>query len=447
MNRLTRGILKSLRLKENSPTRISPEQRALMWENVFGPGRSGTTEETALKISAFYRAIDIRAGAISKLPVSVRDLGRRVDLPDHRLTHLLTVRPNDAMTAADMKCAVEAQRLIRGNAYIWIVRDRDGTTRELIPLPVGCCHPIRAPDTGELWYLATNPKTREPFRLNPMEVEHHKGFTRDGLLGESLLSHASRTLEVSAARSRYEQSVYENGGHPSGVLTTETDLSRLQDIQTKDGEKTSYPDYIRREWERVHSGPDNAFRVAVLDNGLKYQPIAMSNSDAQFVESAAVTVEDIARFTGVPLNLLMTGKQSYNSNEANSLDFVKTTLQPSVVKYEEEDSFKLLTRSELQAKQWVTRNMMAELRGDSAARATWYRTMREVGLYSINDIAKIEDLPDVPGGDQRVASLNYVPLELFGLLSLLRKSGSAENMDPKELEQLLGKLRQIAGKF
>ena len=162
----------------------------------------------------------------------------------------------------------------------------------------------------------------------------------------SLLTYAARVLNVSAVMDAYEESVYVNGGHPAGVLETDSDLSRKPDIDLGDGRKISYKDTIRREWERVHSGAGNAFRVAVLDNSLKFKALSMSNTDAQFVQSKNVTVADIARFTGVPLNLLYSGKESYASNEMNSLDFVKYTLQPAVTQYEEEDSRKLLTVSE-----------------------------------------------------------------------------------------------------
>lgn len=137
----------------------------------------------------------------------------------------------------------------------------------------------------------------------------------------------------------------------------------------------------------------------------------MNNTDAQFIESKGVSVADIARFTGVPLYLLYSGKESYQSNSANGVEYVKYAIQPTVTQYEEEDSRKLLTASERARGLWVCRNMMAELRGDTASRKEWYKAMREAGAFSVNDILRLEDMPDVPGGDARYASLNYYPLE------------------------------------
>lgn len=414
---------------------VSAEQEAITWENAAGWRPGGSREspvrpQDALKISAFYRAVDVRSDSIGKYPVTVRDLNTRMEVKGHRLGPILWLRPNEAMTPFTYKKLLEYQRLALGNAYAWIFRDKNGWPVELIPLPPGTCRPILAPGTGKLWYVTSDPRTQELYRLDPADILHYKGFSSNGIEGVSVLTHAARTMAVAASRERYEQAVYENGGHPAGVLQTPADLSNKRTLSV-DGETVSYKDIVRRDWDRIHAGAGNNFRVAVLDNGMTYQPVSMSNTDAQFVENKAVTVEDIARFLGTPMNLLFAGKQAYNSNEANSLDYVKNTIQPTVTQYEEEDSMKLLLPSERAAGLWLPRNIMAELRGDSTARKEWYKVMRACGVLSVNDICKLEDMPDVPGGDERCASLNDVPLSAWPELSRERarsngKQGEAE---------------------
>ena len=132
-------------------------------------------------------------------------------------------------------------------------------------------------------------------------------------------------------------------------------------------------DKIRREWEEIHSGADKAFRIAVLDLGMQYAPIGVSQRDAQFVESKAVTVEDIARFFGVPLHKLMAGKQAYNSNEQNSIEYVNGTISPIAIQCNQEDTAKLLFDSEIARGMRVKRNLLAELQGDVRSRAEWYK--------------------------------------------------------------------------
>ena len=106
---------------------------------------------------------------------------------------------------------------------------------------------------------------------------------------------------------------------------------------------------------------------------------------------------------------------------------MQRTLSPIVAPIEQEDTYKLLTidqRTRLNLQ--IRRNMMGELRGDWASRADWYRTMSDIGAYSVNDIRKHEDDPDVEGGDARKASLNYVPLHMWEDLSVKRNEGGEQ---------------------
>lgn len=171
-------------------------------------------------------------------------------------------------------------------------------------------------------------------------------------------------------------------------------------------------------------GPSNAHRVAILDLGLDYKPLAASNRDAQFVENKQMSIVDISRYFGVPLYKLNEGKQAYGSNEQNAIEYVTGTLHPIITQYEEEQSYKLLTATDL-GKYEIRINMMAELKGDTASRAAWYRAMSELSVFCPDDICALEDIPNVPGGHLRRASLNYVPLDLWEELSRSRNSGAA----------------------
>ena len=220
-----------------------------------------------------------------------------------------------------------------------------------------------------------------------------------------------------------------NGGQPSGVLQVESDISGYMDVPQEDGSVKKVPmkDVVRAEWEKYNSGPGNAGRVAILDNGMSYHAISISQRDAQFVENAELTVRDIARFFGVPLYKLQEGKQSYNSNEQNAIEYITGTLHPIVTQYEQEATEKLLTPRETAQGLEIRMNMMAELRGDSSSRGSWYSTMHQLGAYSVNDILALEDMPDVEGGDEHVASLNYVPLALWRELSVERNKTNGGN--------------------
>ena len=384
-----------------------------------------SSEEAALRVSAVYRAITFSAETISVMPFYIMDETSRIHIDDHPLLDILKRRPNEIMTPSDYKKLMETNRLLTGSGYAYIGRStRTGRVEELLPLAPGLVQPW-LDEERHLHYLYTDPLSGKLFHLLPHQLIHYKAFTRDGIHCDSPLTHARNVIAKDQAAKAYERALYNNGGRPSGVLYTDSDLGGKETIADADGNivEVSKKELVRRAWEKVHAGGDNAFRTAVLDLGLKYQPIAMNNSDAQFVESNDITIADIARFFGVPLHVLMSGKQSYESNQQNRVEYVQTTALATVTACEEEDSFKLLSGGDQLKNYRVRRNMNAALRGDTESRSKYYQTMHTIGAYSVNDILALEDMPNVPGGDVHLASLNYVPLEDFQQLSHQRNGG------------------------
>lgn len=391
----------------------------LTLSNPSGWELAGGGEESALKVSAVYRAVNFCAETISVMPFYIMDEATREHIDDHHLLEVLKMRPNEAMTPSVYKRLMEANRLLRGSGYAYIGRNsRTGRVDELLPLVPDLVHPWTDAD-GHLHYAYTDPRSGKVFGLLPHQIVHYKAFTLDGIHGISPLTYARDVIAKDRIAKAYERALYSNGGRPSGVLYTESDLGGKEAVQDADGniQMVSKKELVRQAWERVHSGGDKAFRTAVLDLGLKYQPIAMNNSDAQFVESNEITIADIARFFGVPLHVLMTGKQSYESNLQNRVEYVQTTALATVTACEEEDTFKLLSGPDRAKAYRIRRNMNAALRGDAESRSKYYQTMHQIGAYSVNDILALEDRPNVPGGNVHQASLNYVPLEDFQQLS------------------------------
>ena len=379
-----------------------------------------TGESFARKLSAVDRCIEILSDSIGKLPNYLFDSKTRRRIPDDPVLQLLNIRPNEAMTPTIRKKVLETSRLVDGNGYDWILRsERTGRIQELIPVPGHLVEPWQDL-SGRVWYTVMHPWTGEPMVLPNEDICHYKGATRDGLKGVAVLRRASEVIASARAQQQYELGFYENGGQPSGVLATDADLSGPVDDPKNPGKKIGRKDLLRREWERVHAGPRNSHRLAILDNGLKYTAIAATNADAQFIESKEISIRDIARYFGIPLYKLQEGKQAYGSNEQNAIEYVVGTLHPIVNQYEEEQTWKILAKSQVDRGLELRINLMAELRGDTSARADWYQTLIDAGVFSVNDILALEDMPDVPGGEHRRASLNYVPLADWAELSRIR---------------------------
>lgn len=397
-------------------------QNATTLETVNLPGVQLAHESAAEKLAVVDRCINVLSDSIGKMPSYVLEgsTRERKQLP---ILDLLNVRPNEAMTPFIQRKMLEICRLTKpGGAYEWIIRDPISLKPvELIPIPSELVSPWRDLG-GKVWYDVTHPYNGGRMRLRSEDVLHYKAYSPDGFRSIPVLTRAAQTIAAGLAAQAYQESYYESGGQPAGILSTDADLGGNVKVGGKDT-GVSRKDALRKEWEKVHWGPSNAYRIAILDHGLKYVPITATMADAKFLESHDVTVMDICNFFGVPAYKVNAGKQSYSSNEQNAIEYVTGTLHPNVVQYEQERTWKLLLPSQRRAGLELHMNMLVELRGDFGSRANWYRQMREIGAYSVNDILAHEDLPDVPGGDSRYASWNYGPLEQWEELSVARNGG------------------------
>lgn len=387
------------------------------------------TASSALKLSAVDRCVEVLSSDIAKLPMYVFDTRTRQRRDDHPLNDLLGLRANSVQTAFVARKVAEAGRNCGGNGYLLIERDpRTLRPVRLVGVPWTLVQPMMTAE-GEPFYEVEHPFTGKLLRVDRMDMIHVMAYSDNGWKGVSVLERASEVIASAKAAQSWNGSYYINGGQPSGVLEVESDISGTMEVAQADGTTATVnmKDYVRQEWEARQGGPGNAGRIAVLDNGMKYHAISISQRDAQFVENAELSVRDIARFFGVPLYKLQEGKQSYSSNEQNAIEYITGTLHPIVTQYEQEATEKLLNSSERADGLEIRINMMAELRGDSSSRGSWYNSMWQIGAYSVNDIRALEDMPDVEGGGEHTASLNYVPLSVWRELSIKRNSGNGGN--------------------
>ena len=370
----------------------------------FGSTSSGkvVNEKTAIQTTAVYACVRVLAEAIASLPLHTyrhTEDGKEKAM-DHPLYHLLHNEPNPEMTSFVFRETLMGHLLLWGNAYAQIIRDGRGNVTALYPsLPDKMT--VDRTSTGELYYRYKKEGLDYPLRQE--EVLHIPGLGFDGLMGYSPIAMAKNAIGMAIATEEYGARFFANGANPGGVLE--------HPGVVKD------PARIRESWNAVYQGSANAHRVAVLEEGMKFQSIGIPPEQAQFLETRKFQLNEIARIFRVPPHMIGDLERSSFSNiEQQSLEFVMYTLDPWVVRWEQAIAKALLTESE-KKEVFVKFNVNGLLRGDYQSRMAGYAVGRQNGWLSANDIRELEDmnrLPDGSGGDRYLVNGNMVDITSAG---------------------------------
>lgn len=341
----------------------------------------------AEQLSPVAAAHRILTDSMSVLPIALRRKagGERQELdtrPD--LDYVLHCRMNDAMSPAMGKKILMSQAFWHGLGAAYIERDALGRVTGLYPLQTAGYQYMRDRDTGQSWYAFTVDDMTRKFQSGDLLLCFFE--TYDGKHGRGMLDLARETIATDRAAQKYLRKFYAGGGALSGVLEISTDATP----QTREK--------VRKAFQSYASDMDSVFKMAVVDKGMKYTPIGISQSDAQFIESRGFSVAEVARFTGIPEFMLQSGKQSYNSNEQQQLVFVTNALVPHVTMWEQEWAYKLFTDKELRDGCYMRFNVSALMRGDDATRSKFYQTMVYSGIYNLDECRALEEMNPMPDG-------------------------------------------------
>ena len=218
---------------------------------------------------------------------------------------------------------------------------------------------------------------------------------------------------------------FANGAAPGGVLEHPGTI--------KD------PQRVRESWQSTFGGSGNSNKIAVLEEGMKYTPIGISPEQAQFLETRKFQVNEIARIFRVPPHMVGDlEKSSFSNIEQQSLEFVKYTLDPWVIRWEQTIHRSLLLPDE-KSQYFVKFNLEGLLRGDYQSRMNGYAIGRQNGWMSANDIRELENLDRIPaeeGGDLYLINGNMLPLKDAGAFANTESidDGKEENADEEVLE-------------
>lgn len=382
----------------------------------FGRSTSGKTvnERTAMQTTAVYSCVRILAEAVASLPIHVyRYTGNGKErVHDHPLYYLLHNEPNPEMTSFVFRETLMSHLAIWGNAYAQIIRDGNGRVLALYPLLPDKME-VDRDEYGRLFYIYTrngdeNPNFKDYGRvyLRQEDVLHIPGLGFDGLVGYSPIAMAKNAVGMTLACEEYGASFFENGANPGGVLEHPGVL--------KD------PAKVRESWQSVYGGSRNAGKVAVLEEGMKYQQIGIPPEEAQFLETRKFQVNEIARMYRIPPHMVGDlDKSSFSNIEQQSLEFVKYTLDPWVIRWEQSLQKSLFLPGEKQ-EYFVKLNVDGLLRGDYQSRMGGYSVGRQNGWLSANDIREMENMNLIPaeeGGDLYLVNGNMTKLKDAGIFA------------------------------
>lgn len=390
------------------------------------------TERSAMQMTAVYSCVRILSEAVAGLPLHLykyTDSGGKAMALDHPLYHLLHDEPNPEMSSFVFRETLMTHLLLWGNAYAQIIRNGKNEIVALYPLMPNKMS-VDRDENGRLYYTyyrgSDEAIKNKDFAvtLQPSDVLHIPGLGFDGLVGYSPIAMAKNAIGMAIACEEYGAKFFANGAAPGGVLEHPGTI--------KD------PQRVRESWQSTFGGSGNANKIAVLEEGMKYTPIGISPEQAQFLETRKFQINEIARIFRVPPHMVGDlEKSSFSNIEQQSLEFVKYTLDPWVIRWEQSIQRSLLSRDE-KAAYFVKFNLEGLLRGDYQSRMNGYAIGRQNGWMSANDIRELENLDRIPeedGGDLYLINGNMLPLKNAGAFAdTPTDDGKEEKTDEEILE-------------
>ena len=426
------GILSGLFHSRDKPTNATSGSS---YRFFLGGSTSGktVTERSAMQMTAVYSCVRILAEAIAGLPLHLytyKEDGGKEKAIGHPLYLLLHDEPNPEMSSFVFRETLMTHLLLWGNAYAQIIRNGKGEVVALYPLMPNRMT-VDRDSSGQLFYSYQMNNSDAPTMktgtviLKPSDVLHIPGLGFDGLVGYSPIAMAKNAIGLAIATEEYGAKFFANGATPGGLLEYPGTV--------KD------PDRVRESWNKGFSGSQNAGKVAILEEGMKYTPISIAPEQAQILETRKFQINEIARIFRVPPHMVGDlEKSSFSNIEQQSLEFVKYTLDPWVVRWEQSLSRALFTPEE-KKKYFFKFNVEGLLRGDYQSRMNGYATARQNGWMSANDIRELENLDRIPaeeGGDLYLINGNMLPLVHAGAFADI-DSGKEESEPDEQSEEVL----------
>jgi len=350
-------------------------------------------------MTAVYACVRVIAETVASLPLHIyesSDQGNR-KATDHPLYQVLHNAPNTEMTSFVWRETMLSHLLLWGNAYSQIVRNGRGKVIGLYPLLPDQMEVDRDAQ-GRLLYTYTT-REQKTVNLRQEDVLHIPGLGFDGIMGYSPVALEQNAIGLGIAAEEFGSRFFANGATPSGVLTHPNTVKN--------------PKALRESWNAAYGSSSNAGKMAILEEGMKFERISMPNNEAQFLETRKFQVAEICRIYRVPPHLVGDLEHATFSNiEHQSISFVMHTIRPWLVRIEQALN-KALFEEHGEGRFYAQFNIDGLMRGSYKERMEGYAIARQNGWMSANDIRELENmnpLSDADGGNAYLCNGNMIPI-------------------------------------
>lgn len=351
------------------------------------PSMAGVTvnETTAMSVSSVFACVRNLAEDEAKLPLityqRLEPRGKR-RAPEHPIYKLLHDSPNPEMTAFSFRQAITASAALFGGGYAEIERTNGDTPLHLWPIEPWRVRPKRIGLNGRELVYEIDHKTI----LTARDVLHIPGFGLNGVLGYMVANVGREALGLTIAAQRFAAAYFGNGTKYAGVFSHPKGLS---DQALK---------HLLEQRAATHQGPDAAHKDLVLEEGMTWTKVSADGQESQLLETRQFQIEEVCRWFRMQPGKIghLLRAQGWSTLEATNTDYVIDTLMPWFVRWEQEAGRKLVGPND--AGVFCEHLVDGLLRGDSTARAAFYKAMRELGCFNADDICELENRNPLPDG-------------------------------------------------
>lgn len=373
-----------------------------VWRGLIGSGRNSSgskvTPESALAVPIVQNCVTLLAESIAQLPLELYHRtgnGQRDAAINHPLYDVLRYQPNGFQTPYEHREGSQLAAGLRGNSYSFMERRDDGNVTALWPIHNDKVTVYKGGDMLPYYQVGTFPD-RFPMR----QIHHVRWHSHNFYEGLSPIMLHAEAVGLAQAVRQYTGKSFANGASVSGVIERPREAPAIKDQGSIDR--------VLDQWGNKFGGMDNAKKVAMLQEGMTFKAVSMTNVDAEIIGVLKLSGVDCARIYKIPLPMVNDlDKANYNTIEQLLIQFVVFSLLPWVKRHEQSMMRDFLLPKD-RRDYFIEFNLSGLMRGDQKSRYEAYAIGRQWGWLSVNDIRRLENMPPVAGGDIYLQPLNMI---------------------------------------